>query len=357
MNILLFSHSFYPNIGGIETVSLMLARHFQNIENVSVTIVTLSKYNGIEDFPFKVVRAPSIKVIYKLLRWSDVVFENNPCFRMSWLNFILRKPKVIALHTWIGLPKKRKSLLQKIKIYFLNDYLSVIACSKKIKQYTFKKALVIENSYNSSVFNLNKVNKIKDFVFVGRLVSDKGVDMCIELLKELNKIKEEKYSLTIIGDGPEMKNLIKLTKTYNLTGQINFLGFLTPEATSLELKLNRFLLVPSRWEEPFGIVALEGMACGCIPIVSNGGGLPDAVGNAGVVFVRNSVDSLVESTIKLLDNEGEQNSLLLTANEHLKKHTEEHVSQRYFDEILKVTRYKVYKSKHNKNYNSFDATI
>lgn len=351
MNILLFSHSFYPNIGGIETVSLMLATHFQNIENVSVTIVTLSRYNGIEDFPFKVVRTPSIKVIYKLLRWSDVVFENNPCFRMSWLNFILRKPKVIALHTWIGLPKKRKSLLQKIKIFFLNDYLSVIACSKKIKQYTFKNALVIENSYNSSVFNLNKVDKIKDFIFVGRLVSDKGVDMCIELLKELNKIKQDKYSLTIIGDGPEMKMLRELAKTYNLFNEIRFLGFLNAEEIAKELNEHRFLLVPSRWEEPFGIVALEGMACGCIPIVSNGGGLPDAVGNAGVVFVRNSVDSLVGSTIKLLDNVKEQNTLLLNANAHLKKHTEKQVSQRYFNEILKVSKSKGFKFKHNDSYN------
>lgn len=338
MKILLFSHSFYPNIGGIETVSLMLAKNFQNRENVSVTVVTLTKDKGSIELPFKVVRDPSVKVIGDLLCWCDVVFENNPCFRMTWLNFILRKPKVVALHTWIGQPAEKKSLQQKNKIFFLNDYDAVIACSKKIKQITFKKALVVENSYNSSVFKSYNAIKTKDFVFVGRLVSDKGADMCIELLQELNAINQKKYSLTIIGDGPEMKKLKELATAYNLANQIRFLGFMAAVEIARELNEHRYLLVPSRWEEPFGIVALEGMACGCIPIVSDGGGLPDAVGKAGVVFERNSLSSLVQSTVQLLDNRNQQTNLLQLAATHLNLHTEKQVSQDYFDVILKASK-------------------
>jgi glycosyltransferase involved in cell wall biosynthesis len=336
MNILFFSHSFYPKIGGIETVSMQLATNFQERQNVSIIVVSRTKEIGKLILPFEVVRDPSTKTIASLLKWCDVVFENNPCFGMSWLNFIVRKPKIVALHTWIVVPGKKTSQLQKLKIRMLSDYNVVIACSKKIKDYTFKKSLVIENAYDTSLYKVIKGSKIKDFVFLGRLVSDKGADMCVELLHELNERDGNEYSLTIIGDGPEMDNLKRLAKDYKVDNQVRFLGFLTGKDIVKELNEHQYLLVPSRWEEPFGIVALEGMACGCIPIVSDGGGLPDAVGSAGVVFKRNSLSSLVKSTIQLLENKQTKSSLLELAPEHLSLHTEKQVSQLYFDVILKA---------------------
>ncbi len=335
MNILLFSHAFYPNIGGIESISLMLANDFVKRKDVSVIVVTRTKEQGKKHFPFRVVRNPSILEIISLLKWSDVVFENNPCFGLSWPNLLFRKPKIVGLQTWITAPNEKAILQNRLKKRVLNDYNVVLACSNKIKNITYKNALVIGNPYDSNNFQQKEIKKKFDFVFVGRLVSDKGADMCVELLNELHKIKTKKFSLTIIGDGPEIENLKQLATNYNLVNEIRFLGFLASEEIAKELNAHRYLLVPSRWEEPFGIVALEGMACGCIPIVSDGGGLPDAVGNAGVVFKRNSISSLVQSTVQLLDNIEQQNNLLQSASEHLNHHTEVVVSQRYFDLLLK----------------------
>ncbi|HSN48888.1 MAG TPA: glycosyltransferase family 4 protein, partial [Flavobacterium sp.] len=302
MKLLLFSHSFYPNIGGIESISLMLANNFNKRQDVSVIVVTRTKEKGNKLFPFQVVRDPSFNEITSLLKWCDVVFENNPCLGMSWPNLLIRKPKIVGLQTWIAAPNEKVSLQQRLKKRVLSDYDVVTACSNKIKTFTFNEALVIGNPYDSNNFQQNTAIKKYDFVFVGRLVSDKGADMCVELLNELKNLDEKKYSLTIIGDGQEMEKLRELATTYNLTNEIRFLGFLPAEAIAKELNEHRYLLVPSRWEEPFGIVALEGMACGCIPIVSDGGGLPDAVGKAGVVFKRNSLPSLVKETIALLGN-------------------------------------------------------
>ncbi|HSI69946.1 MAG TPA: glycosyltransferase, partial [Gillisia sp.] len=84
------------------------------------------------------------------------------------------------------------------------------------------------------------------------------------------------------------------------------------------------------WRVPFGIVALEGMACGCLPIVSDGGGLPDAVGNAGVVFQRNNIESFYEKVQELLGNPILELSLRNNFNTHLKGHTTEVISKQYF---------------------------
>lgn len=336
MKILFFSYAFYPQIGGIETISLILANDFVKRKDVSVIVVTKTEEDANKQFPFQVVRSPSLSEIISLLKWCDIVLENNPCFGMSWPNLFVRRPKIVGLQTWITAPKEKETFRNRLKKRVLSDYNTVVACSNKIKTFTYNKAIVIGNPYDSNNFQQFKAIKDFDFVFVGRLVSDKGANMCIELIKELFSIKNKKYSLTIIGDGPEMKALKELANTYSLTDDIRFLGFLPPEEIAKELNKHRYLLVPSRWEEPFGIVALEGMACGCIPIVSDGGGLPDAVGGAGVVFERNSISSLVQSTIQLLDDEEQQNNLLQLTKQHLENHTEKKVSQRYFDEILNV---------------------
>jgi glycosyltransferase involved in cell wall biosynthesis len=94
------------------------------------------------------------------------------------------------------------------------------------------------------------------------------------------------------------------------------------------------ILVPSRWEEPFGNVALEGMACGCIPVVSDGGGLPDAVGSAGLTFKRGDTADMVKRIREILHSKELEEKLRLEALQHLKLHHPKKVADRY----LKVIR-------------------
>jgi glycosyltransferase involved in cell wall biosynthesis len=158
--------------------------------------------------------------------------------------------------------------------------------------------------------------------------------MCIDLISHLIQSLNVRYRLTIIGDGPEMKKLKKKVMELDLDKEVSFLGFLPPTEIQIELNQHHYLLVPSRWEEPFGIVVLEGMGCGCIPIVSDGGGLPDAVGNAGVIFKRNSISDLVNKTSGLLYNRILQKQLIEKMPSHLLNHTIDNVAQRYFDIVL-----------------------
>lgn len=96
-----------------------------------------------------------------------------------------------------------------------------------------------------------------------------------------------------------------------------------------ELNRHRYLLVPSLWKEPFGIVALEGMACGCWPIVVDGGGLPEAIGNLGTVFTRGDVNDLSEKMLSV-----KRKNVLLTdqwtdVQQHLREHTVDRVGDAY----------------------------
>jgi len=59
-------------------------------------------------------------------------------------------------------------------------------------------------------------------------------------------------------------------------------------------------VVPSRWDEPFALTILEGMACGLASVVSRTGGAPEVVGDAGLLFERNSVEGLADNLGHLL---------------------------------------------------------
>lgn len=340
MNILILSHKFYPNLGGIESISEMLADEFIKAGR-QVRVVTWTIDLTQKNFAFKVIRNPGIRQLFQQYRWADIVLENNPCLRLAWPNFFIQKPRITGLQTWISRVDNRISNIDRIKRIYLSFAITVIACSDSLRKKSYENAIVIGNPYNHISFK-NKPDIVRDkaFVFLGRLVSDKGADLAIKALSKLNQttITGQKYLLTIIGDGEDRIKLENLVKELNLTNQVVFTGAKFGVELVNLLNKHRYILVPSVWEEPFGIVALEGMACGCLPFVSDGGGLPDAVGSAGLTFHRGDEDDLVKVIKQLLDNPLLENQLRGEIQQHLAKHTITVVAKKYLDVIESVAK-------------------
>ena len=339
MKLLFITHKFYPDIGGIEVNSEVLASHFHNA-GVEIQLVTWTQDTGTKTFSFPVVRHPNVSLLLKLHRWADVVYENNPCLRLAWPNILFKKPDVVALRTWINRMDGKRGWQDKLKVLWLNHAAGVIAISEAVRKRSWEQAIVIGNPYRAELFKtLAYSSRDTDFVFLGRLVSDKGADLAIRafsLFLEPYKEKGQMPSsckLTIIGDGPERQNLEELAFSLSLTDRVQFTGVLRGEELVKALNRHRYLLVPSLWDEPFGNVALEGMACGCIPIVSDGGGLSDAVGGAGIVFKKGSVTALVAAINDIYPDEAIQYSLLSQAKKHLATHHPSAVSAAYLQVI------------------------
>jgi glycosyltransferase involved in cell wall biosynthesis len=330
MKILFITHKFYPDIGGIEVNSEILALAFHNAGH-EVRLITWTANNGEKTFPFTVIRQPKTAELFKEHRYADVVYENNPSLRLSWPAIFFNKSHVIALRTWINRMDGSIAWQDRLKQNWLKRATAVIAISEAVRKRCWKDAIVIGNPYRYHLFKiLPEINRDKDFVFMGRLVSDKGADVAIKALHELG---DKSKKLTIIGTGPEQGKLIALVAELELTQQVEFPGSLSGEALVNCLNHHQFLLVPSTWEEPFGNVALEGMACGCLPIVSNGGGLPDAVGNAGLVVDRGSYKALSEGINLLLQDQALEKQLRNAAQTHLKEHHPQIIADKYLDVI------------------------
>ena len=97
------------------------------------------------------------------------------------------------------------------------------------------------------------------------------------------------------------------------------------------LRRHRIVVVPSLWAEPFGMVALEGLASGCVIIGSDQGGLPEAIGPCGLTFPNGDVNALAEKIEMALADRRIASYLLDGVEPHLAKHRPAFVAGRYLD--------------------------
>jgi len=327
LKILISSHHFRPSIGGIETASELLAGEFVSLGH-EVRIVTQTP--GANDLPFEVIRRPAAGELLRHVASCDVFWQNNISLRTLWPAALIRRPVFITHQTWIRNPRGQIDFAARLKLFFARFGRS-IAISRAITQQLPFESVVIGNPYDDEVFrNFDWPDRDRDLVCVARLVSDKGVDLfvnALSILREFGIVTE----VTIVGDGLERPTLEAQVRDLKLHSCVEFIGRQTASELAASLNRHRILVVPSRWPEPFGIVALEGIACGCAVVGSDRGGLPEAIGPCGVTFPNNDARALAERLADLITNSGRRDGLLANAGSHLARFTKRNVANAYLE--------------------------
>lgn len=143
---------------------------------------------------------------------------------------------------------------------------------KKLRKYN-KNTVHIPNGFDSTVFKYTKNQNIKEktVVFIGNLViREKNQINLINAFNILIK-KYPKIKLHIIGEGQDKEKIVSEISRLKLNDYIKLLGSKKPEEIKAILDRSNLLVLPS-FEESFGIVQIEAMACG-VPVVAtvNGG--------------------------------------------------------------------------------------
>lgn len=327
MKILFYSSFFAPSVGGIEKIAEMLCREFTDLDH-EVVLATQTPGGG--DFPFEVRRQPSVGEMARLLRWCDVHLQANVSLKAAWA-WLLAPRKMLYMHQNVyQRDDGTQRMLDRLKTALARATPSIANSA-----YTAARtgaAEVILNPYDDEVFGPPTAWEEKDYelVFLGRLVSQKGCDTLIEALALLAGRKHH-ADLTIIGDGPDRRMLERQVKACGLTDKVRFAGVLQGKPLASELARHRVLVVPSRYEEPFGIVALEGLASGCLPVVSERGGLTDAIGRHGLTFANGDAAALADRLAHVLCNLDEARALLEGVEVHLERYRARAVADRYLE--------------------------
>lgn len=154
--------------------------------------------------------------------------------------------------------------------------------------------------------------------------------------------KNVRAKLLLIGDGPEMTIVSRLVEQHNLRDKVLFLG----KQDSLEelYSISDLMLLLSE-KESFGLVALEGMACGVPCIGTNVGGIPEVIssGETGYICELGDIEGVAEHAEKILLDEELHTYLreqsIHRVNERFRADLiVEQYEQVYFDTLLKGDR-------------------
>ncbi len=340
MKILLLTHAFFPQVGGLETVARVLAEEFL-ASGHEVRVVTQSPGDAADDrsrFPFPVHRRPGGAELWRLTRWCDVFFQNNISLQTLWPLLLARRPWVVVHQTWLTRVGGATGWQDRLKRAVLRFGTSV-AISRAVAERLPVAAEQIGNPYPADVFGLRaEVPRTRELAFLGRLVSDKGADVLVEALAILRDDTGLTPDLTMVGEGPELAALRALADRLAVSGQITFAGQQTGETLVRTLNAHRVLVVPSRLPEPFGVVALEGAACGCVVVGSEEGGLPDAIGPCGLLFPNGDAPALADALARVLTDDSLRAEVAAAAPAHLERHHPRQVAAAYLRIFERVRR-------------------
>ncbi|MER6005542.1 glycosyltransferase [Nonomuraea angiospora] len=141
---------------------------------------------------------------------------------------------------------------------------------------------------------------------IGRLVPRKGVDTVIRALRRIPDA-----DLVIAGgrqDDEEAVRLYELARAYGLERRVHVIGSVPREHVPALMR-SADVLVTVPWYEPFGMVAIEAMACGVPVVASAVGGHLDTVAGCGVLVPPRRPRALARALSDVLDHPGKRAAL------------------------------------------------
>lgn len=123
-------------------------------------------------------------------------------------------------------------------------------------------------------------------IFVGRLMPEKGIKTIIELSHKLQK------KVYLLGTGVETSNFWQKEIKPRIDNRlIHHLGFLHQEKLQTYYQNAKLFLFPIQWEEPFGLVMIESMACGTPVVAFARGSIPEVIKDGETGFIVNPSDN------------------------------------------------------------------
>ncbi len=287
-----------------------------------VTVVT-NTMEVSEKQNYEVLRGISSFEIFKQYKNAERILEANISLKTILFGLICKRKWYVIHHIHYQHGNWFTSFLKNFMTLFSKN----ISVSRFIKGTLWGKSIVIPNFYSDNFKLLPGLSRDRDLIFVGRLVSDKGMDLVVNAFATL---KAEGFipTLTIVGEGPEKEKLVHSVKLNHLTSII-FAGEVTGDDLVKLLNQHRFMIIPSNWDEPFGLVALEGLACGNTLLCSNRGGLIESSGGFGMFFdptQQRELENVLRQALVLNQNPHISND---NKTQHLERHSRSTIVDEY----------------------------
>lgn len=234
-----------------------------------------------------------------------------------------QKPMVTTVHAQIT-PEFKVALSDTKK-----EGNNLVCISESAKNALGLQSTVIHNGIDTELYTASENPQRSYFLFIGRIskakdkngryLDPKGVQRAIDAAKRLN------VALKIVGNVEDNTFYDQLIAP-NLSERIEFVQELSKEQILTREKIRdlyqnaKALLFPIQWEEPFGLVMAESMACGTPVIAYNRGSVSEILINNSTGYIVDSnsgIEGFSDAIQKLINlSQGEYEKMALSCRNH-----------------------------------------
>ncbi|MFI4911101.1 MAG: glycosyltransferase family 4 protein [Sedimentisphaeraceae bacterium JB056] len=243
-----------------------------------------------------------------------------------------------------GLIMKDSSSPVKVKPVDFRSYIDIFRELKKCDAYIVMSDFMRDNLVNNG-FDSRKITKIYpvkqphiisegsgegEILYVGQLIRGKGVDLLIEAMRFVRS----KCLLRIVGTGNDTDYIKSLIDKYQLGGKVKLVGWCDDVGDCY--RDCDLVVVPSRWQEPFGMIGAEAFSYGRPVVGFNVGGIKEWLkdGVNGLITEAGNTRQLAENIDTLLGNPDLRKIMGRNGYEMVKNEYSEEVFVEKFQSLL-----------------------
>ena len=257
---------------------------------------------------------PDNKILNEAMGWADIIHIHEPFIPLFFWRIKTSKKVVVTHHAKIS-----KFIYYGLKFLYLtvnnkNFYSTAVSDEAKANALTLSKTTRIIPNFIDINKNISFVPN-NNFLFIGRNESRKNLKLFIDLSKTMEDTRE----------------FIAITNKSSKDGLIKYLIDLSDDEKNSIIKNVGYFIAPQTHSESFGITILEAINAGNIAICSNLTAFIDLLGDSGIYFENDNLQSLLKVLNKL--NNSDLDKIWNQQYEHIDKN---YNSQKVLDDWIYV---------------------
>ena len=252
---------------------------------------------------------------------SLIEVHNKPDVASLLARFFPGRPVSLFLHNDPRSMRGARSPTRRGRL--MRDLAGVATVSEHIRQMLLegvtpppaRAPILLHNSIDASELPAPTPVAERDrmILFAGRVVPDKAPDAfvaaCALALPKLPGWRAQIIGADGFSSNSPETGFVQQVRQAAATAGVEMLGYRSHFEVLAAMGRAAIVVVPSRWQEPFGLTALEAMACGAAVACSNRGGLAEIMGGAGVVIDPDDPVATAEALLLLAQDETKRGCL------------------------------------------------
>lgn len=298
-----------PNFGGTELHTIQMVKELSK-EGIDVVLICakgsyvdkhtegIKKYHL--SFPNSLALLSTIRLAKLLIKEKPkLIIANNG---KEYVNALLAgKVAGIKVIFFRHMERMKEWMVRRFVFPYVDRFFAV---SERVKENLIREGVrperikVIYNLIEEARFSYAEKEEGKiNFLFVGKVDRGKGIFDFLEAFYKLS-LERKDVEAYVVGDGKAMGEVKSFVEKYGLKDKAHLIGY-TPRVEDY-YKMAHVCVIPSRNTEAMTRVVIEALACGCALVVSDVGGIKEAVeeDKNGYVFKVGDVEDLKEKMKK-----------------------------------------------------------